>query len=103
MLIKTSAGVELGGETSCKSLAGSAISVAAGSIVRVTYEFKNILNVGLYFINLGVSSFEGEEIKHVHRILDAMCFRVEDDDSSFSTGMIDFSCKPKKIELIENC
>ena len=103
MLIKTSTGVELGGATSCKSLAGSPISVAEGSIVRVTYEFKNILNVGLYFINLGVSSFEEEEIKHLHRILDAMCFRVGDDESSYATGMIDFSCKPKKIELIENC
>lgn len=95
MLIKTLSGVELGGATSDKSASNGLKLVHEGEYIRVEYKFTCLLNAGLYFTNAGVLGSISGESKYLHRITDALCFRVVEDSSGYSTGTIDFSCTPK--------
>lgn len=95
MLIKTMNGMELGGATSDRSLNNGLKFVNKGTVVDVKYKFTCLLNTGLYFLNAGVSGNVSGENKHLHRIIDAFCFRVREDYSGYSTGVIDFSCLPE--------
>jgi lipopolysaccharide transport system ATP-binding protein len=95
MLIKTTSGVELGGATSDRSLTNGIVIVKRGDFIRVEYQFKCLLNAGVYFLNSGVSGDIQGEIRHLHRIIDAVCFRVLDDASGYLTGIVDFSCVPE--------
>lgn len=95
MLIKTISGVELGGATSDKSGKSGLAAVEKGAIIHVEYRFTCLLSPGIYFLNAGVSGNVLAEAKHLHRIIDAFCFRVIHDTSEYSTGIIDFSCFPE--------
>lgn len=96
MLIKTISGTELGGATSGGSAASGLVIVKKGTLVHVEYQFTCLLNPGMYFLNAGVSGSIQGEIKHLHRIVDAFCFRVIGDTTSgYSTGIVDFSCSPE--------
>ncbi|MES2819531.1 MAG: ABC transporter ATP-binding protein [Pseudomonadota bacterium] len=94
MLLKTTTGVELGGATSAKQIANGIAAIAAGSVLCVEYRFTCRLNEGVYFLNAGVSGDCGEGFQHLHRVLDALCFRVNPDDAGFGLGNVDFSCHP---------
>lgn len=95
MLLKTTAGVELGGATSAKQLDESIDFVKAGSVLRVSYRFTCHLNEGVYFLNAGVSGDCGEGFHHLHRLVDALCFRVKPEAKSFVLGTVDFGCVPE--------
>jgi lipopolysaccharide transport system ATP-binding protein len=95
MLIKTISGVELGGATSDKSSANGIMIVKKGALIHVEYRFTCLLNPGMYFLNAGVSGNVLGEVKHLHRIIDAFCFRVVGDFAGYSTGIIDFACFPE--------
>jgi lipopolysaccharide transport system ATP-binding protein len=95
MLIKTTSGVELGGASSAPTPAEGIDYVASGTSIRVEYRFVCSLNPGLYFVNAGVSGDVLGENKHLHRIIDAHCFRVFKKLRDNSTGIIDFSCVPE--------
>lgn len=97
MLIKTISGIELGGATSDKSAANGLAMVKKGTLIRMEFQFTCLLSAGVYFLNAGVSGNVHGEIKHLHRILDAYCFRVINDTSDYSTGIIDFLCVPEII------
>ncbi|WP_434997448.1 ABC transporter ATP-binding protein [Vibrio scophthalmi] len=95
MLIKTVSGVELGGGTSDKSASNGLKLINDGEYIRIEYKFTCSLNAGLYFTNAGVLGSISGELKYLHRITDALCFRVVEDTSGYSTGTIDFSCTPE--------
>jgi len=95
MLIKTISGVELGGATSDKLASSELIVVNKGTLIHVEYRFTCLLNPGLYFLNAGVSGNILGEVKYLHRIIDAFCFRVVGDIAGYSTGIIDFACFPE--------
>lgn len=97
MLIKTISGIELGGATSDKSATNGLVMVKKGTLIRMEFQFTCLLSAGVYFLNAGVSGNVHGEIKHLHRILDAYCFRVINDASDYSTGIVDFSCIPEII------
>lgn len=97
MLIKTISGVELGGATSDKSGTRGLVAVKKKALIRVEYQFTCLLSPGIYFLNAGVSGSILEEVKYLHRIVDAFCFRIMDDPSGYSTGIVDFSCIPEII------
>lgn len=99
MLVKTTTGVELGGATSHKAFDGGLADVAAGAAVRVEYQFKCLLNAGIYFLNAGVSAQIDGEIRHLHRLLDACCFGVMDDAPPHATGIVNFACVPEIVTL----
>lgn len=95
MLIKTTSGVELGGATTDRSLTNGLAVVEQGDSVRVEFQFNCRLNAGMFFLNAGVSGeFQGE-VRHLHRVIDAVCFRVMDDASGYLTGVVDFACFPE--------
>ncbi len=94
MLLKTTTGVELGGATSARQIANGIAAIAAGSVLSVEYRFTCRLNEGVYFLNAGVSGDCGEGFQHLHRVLDALCFRVNPDDTGFGLGNVDFACHP---------
>ncbi len=93
MLIKTMNGTELGGIGS--SLPGFGIeNIKAGEIATVSFDFKCELLAGMYFINAGCSGkIDGEEA-FLHRIIDAVTFRVLTTNHTESrAGYIDFSAR----------
>lgn len=100
MLIKTVAGVELGGAVSAASGTDGIPYVAAGSTCRVEFRFCAMLNPGMYFLNAGVLGNVGGGETFLHRMTDAAVFRIMPDADSLATGPIDFSCYPE-VELEE--
>jgi lipopolysaccharide transport system ATP-binding protein len=95
MLIKTTSGVELGGATSDRSTTNGLLFVKKGDSIRVEHQFKCLLNSGMYFLNAGVSGDINGTLTFLHRIVDAFCFRVIEDDTGHLTGIVDFACVPE--------
>lgn len=93
MLIKTVAGVSLGGASSAASAATAIALVPAGTVYAVEFQFVCRLNVGTYFLDCGVlgKGDEGEET-FLHRLLDAVMFRILPDVGNTSTEAVDFEC-----------
>lgn len=94
MMIKTLAGVELGGATSAVSLQDAITYIAQGSVVQVEFGFQCNLNPGTYFLNAGVLGTAGENETYLHRLLDACLFRVLPVTDNSATGLVDFKCVP---------
>ena len=69
-----------------------------GENFRVTYGFKMILLPGAYFIGGGVWS--NYEPNCLHRIMDALMFRVAPDPKSKSFGYVDASSNEPFLEII---
>jgi lipopolysaccharide transport system ATP-binding protein len=89
MLIKTMSGFELGGATS-HTIYKPIESVKQGSVVDVEFNFKCLLQPGVYFLNTGVvGSLDGSE-QYLDRQIDIVMFRVESENITCSTGIIDF-------------
>jgi len=97
MLIKTISGMELGGATSDRTATNGIAVVKKGSLIFVEYQFICSLTTGMYFLNAGVAGNINGEIKYLHRIIDAICFRVVSEPTEYSTGIVDFSCFPEII------
>jgi lipopolysaccharide transport system ATP-binding protein len=95
MLIKTTAGVELGGAVSSASARDSLLSVDAGSCIRIEFKFTCALNAGVYFLNAGVVGEVAGTETYLHRIVDIAMFRVQPDAENFATGIVDFKCHPE--------
>ncbi len=69
-----------------------------GENFRITYGFKMILLPGAYFIGGGVWS--NYEPNCLHRIMDALMFRVAPDPKSKSFGYVDASSNEPFLEII---
>ncbi|MEM8805758.1 MAG: ABC transporter ATP-binding protein [Cyanobacteria bacterium P01_G01_bin.38] len=91
MLIKTIKGVELGGITTHPLPNGGIDQVHPGMQLKVTFQFKTWLNPGTYLINAGASGWIGDKREHLHRILDAIMFRIAPHSDRTRSGPIDFS------------
>jgi lipopolysaccharide transport system ATP-binding protein len=93
-LIKSTTGVELGGGT-FPTTRSRGRSFNAGDVIRISFQFGCKLGAGTYFLNCGVS----ESGNSMHRIMDALAFRVDHDKDSLSFGVIDFEYRVEiKIE-----
>ena len=84
-LIKTLNGVELGGGT-FPEMRSDGVPARAGETVHVVLEFSCNLDTGTYFLNCGLQ----DHFESLHRILDALVFRVESARDSHSFGIVDF-------------
>ena len=84
-LIKTLNGVELGGGT-FPEMRSDGVPARAGETVHVVLEFSCNLDSGTYFLNCGLQ----DHFESLHRILDALVFRVESGSDSHSFGIVDF-------------
>jgi lipopolysaccharide transport system ATP-binding protein len=101
MLIKTIAGVELGGAESAVSFANAIPLVEAGERFQVEFRFNAHLNSGVYFMNAGVLGQVGQEDGYLHRLVDIAMFRILPSTDSYATAIVDFGCVPE-IESIES-
>jgi lipopolysaccharide transport system ATP-binding protein len=93
MLIKTVSGFEIGGTIS-HPLDRPVIHIEKGAIVEVEFKFNCLLQTGVYFLNAGVvGSLEGHE-QYLDRHIDIAMFRVQIEDDTLATGIIDFCGEP---------
>lgn len=100
MLIKTLKGHELGGS---RTLPWDKFieKVEPGEIYRVSFRFQTLLMPGVYFLNAGVEGVIEGKRAYVHRILDALPFRVLPEEELMPTGTVDFLIEPG-MELIKD-
>ena len=89
-LIKNTVGTDLGGIVAAPPGEGIP-QIGPGAEIEVRLPFCVRLVPGVYFANVGVVGLvDGEEI-HLHRITDALAFRVLDEAASRITGSVDLS------------
>lgn len=94
MMIKTLAGIEIGGAASAASAQDSITYVAADTEIDVEFKFECNLNPGTYFLNSGVVGAVGDGETYLHRLIDACLFRVLPETAITATGTVDFKCIP---------
>lgn len=100
MMIRTIAGIDLGGATSAAQTGDSLGHVPRDALVDVTFEFHCDLNPGTYFFNAGVQGSIGDNDTYLHRLLDACMFKVLPISNNLSTGVVDFKCVPE-VRLVK--
>lgn len=89
-LLKTVTGFELGGMVS-HSGADPIDLIEKGTVMQPRFGFRCSLLAGAYFMNAGVvGSIDGTELP-LHRIVDALMFKVQPDSNMLVHGVIDFS------------
>jgi lipopolysaccharide transport system ATP-binding protein len=100
MLIKTLKGHDLGGG---RTLPWDKVieRVDAGQCYRIRFRFQTLLIPGVYFLNAGVEGLIEGKRAYVHRIMDAMVFRVVREKDLMPTGTVDFLIEPE-MELIDD-
>jgi lipopolysaccharide transport system ATP-binding protein len=88
MMIKNVVGIEIAGAASHPPNGGMEF-VDAGQQVRVTFEFRNLLAPGAYFLNAGVLGKVDETGESwLHRLLDVVMFRVDPAPGAVATGIV---------------
>ncbi|MGI9505539.1 MAG: Wzt carbohydrate-binding domain-containing protein, partial [Geminicoccaceae bacterium] len=100
MLLKTTTGVELGGQWSAPRDEGIT-HVAAGSRLRVRLPFSLPFNAGTYFGNAGVHGVVGGESVVMHRLVDAILFRVQPEGKGCADRYVNITDDPAEIETLE--
>lgn len=101
MLIKAINGHELGGAVYPNNKE-SIPHIGANHIFFAAHNFRCLLNQGTYFLNAGVqgSKLENSNVTYLHRIIDALMFKVQAAENGSLTGIVNFHIKPsaKRIE-----
>jgi len=88
MMVRTTTGIELGGGT-FPSGSAPADGFAAGERVRVTFAFRCRLFAGTYFLNAGLMGDVDGTDTYLHRLVDAVAFRVQPDPALRPSGHVD--------------
>jgi len=100
MMLKLPTGFEFSGQVSHPSGAGID-AIPAGGSARVRFPFLALLLPGVYFGNAGVLGEVGGEERYLHRILDAVIFRVEATAARHATGRIDLAlARSAAVEIL---
>ncbi len=97
MMIKTTSGVELGGGT-CPDAGFLDGTFAAGSSVTINFQFTCNLFAGMYFLNTGLMGEVQGTDTYLHRLVDAVAFRVANDASRKQSGYVDFNIEAALVE-----
>ena len=92
MMVKSMTGIELGGAASSPPGVPTCAVVHGGAEIGVDFEFACRLAPGVYFLNAGVVADVGGEETYVHRVIDALMFRVVAEEADTMTGLMDFAC-----------
>ena len=98
MMVKAGTGLEISGQVShgAKDLIEH---IPALHRARVSLPFKAGLSSGTYFVNAGVTAIRDGEMKYLHRILDAVAFRIEEVENDRVTGRIDLTLPGDRVEI----
>ncbi|MBI9077118.1 MAG: ABC transporter ATP-binding protein [Desulfatibacillum sp.] len=90
MMIKTQSGLEAGGAIS-HGLDDGIPLVKKGAVIRLRFTFKCQLTPNAYFFNAGVQGLQDNTTIFLHRVVDAVMFRVMPVKGLLATGLTDFS------------
>ena len=95
MMLRTSKGVDLGGGYTGNPGKPLVEFIKAGSVVRVSFSFDTLLEPGTYYLNCGcIGDNSIVSGGFLHRITDAVAFKVVSKANTYQTGLIDFQIKP---------
>jgi len=94
-LIRGITGLPICGTMSAARLLDGIAETVEGQSANVEFWFDCMLNPGIYFMNAGVFGVEqlGQEETLLHRIADAIAFRVLPITDNASTELVDFNCE----------
>jgi len=95
MMIKTLSGLELGGASTASAFKQGIALVAAGEKLTAQFTFQANMFAGVYFLNCGCSGIVDDKMTYLHRITDALMFRVVAESSVTGTGTVDFKIVPE--------
>ena len=95
MSIKNTTGVMLIGAYSSSSNDNSIKVFNKGQRACIEFNFSCNLNSGLYFLNAGVFGFDKYQEIYLHRIVDAIAFRVLDVKDNCETEVVSAAVKSK--------
>jgi lipopolysaccharide transport system ATP-binding protein len=88
-MIKTISGLELGGLMTHP--VGQGITyIESGATLTPEFRFRCNLIPGVYFMNAGVVGVNSGEDVYLHRIIDAIMFRVQPESDITISGIVDF-------------
>ncbi|MGE0822994.1 MAG: ABC transporter ATP-binding protein [Candidatus Binatia bacterium] len=93
MLIKTLAGIEIGGGVTARAYAGVP-HIAAGTVLTVDFAFLANLTNGTYFLNAGVLGVIDDTEVYLDRKVDLAAFKILSDDVTLMTAIVDFHILP---------
>jgi lipopolysaccharide transport system ATP-binding protein len=94
-LIKSITGLHICGTLSEAAMQNGAIVDSVGGFAQIEFLFDCMLNPGMYFMNAGVFGVEDEAETLLHRVADAIAFRVLPVEDNRSTEMIDLNVEPR--------
>jgi len=89
MLIRSLTGLAISGSFSSRALEDAIPEVEPGHCRQVEFRFVCRLNPGTYFLNAGVLGLCGDEELFLHRIVDALAFRVLPVAGDRATELVD--------------
>jgi lipopolysaccharide transport system ATP-binding protein len=92
--LSTIMGYEIGGAGTSLDKKSQLEIVEAGQIVSVTFDFECILNPGTYFLTIGVSGIIENERIYLHRLVEALQFKVVSKDQKISNGPLNLNPIP---------
>jgi lipopolysaccharide transport system ATP-binding protein len=100
MLVRTVAGLALGG-AAYPSAVKAMETVPEGTEFAVSIAFRCLLAPGSYFINAGVRGMPDPRTDplYLHRIIDAVMFKVMPDEDRAATGMVDLDVRPSAVRV----
>lgn len=87
-LFKTVQGLELGGIVS-HPIRSAGLAVSAGQMIEVRFKFVCRLLPATYFLNAGVVAMSDNGEEYLHRLIDAVMFRVLPQKDLSLTGLVD--------------
>ncbi|MBS0455865.1 MAG: ABC transporter ATP-binding protein [Proteobacteria bacterium] len=93
MMIKTVAGVELGGAASAPYGEGELMTGQTRASVR--FAFRCLLAPGTYFLNAGLVGLLEDGEQFIAREVDVLMIRVQPDPQRLATGLVDFEVSPQ--------
>jgi lipopolysaccharide transport system ATP-binding protein len=96
MLIKTVSGMELGGAIFTPPDPKNKIN--EGDFYTIRFKFSCRLNPGLFFLNAGILGSIDNQENFLHRIEDAICFRVKNSTNSCANGIVNFGVVSELIK-----
>jgi lipopolysaccharide transport system ATP-binding protein len=99
MMIKTVAGIELGGGVS-HTPATAEDECAPETEVIVRFDFRCMLAPDVYFLNAGVTGYVDGQETFLDRHLDIAMFRVLPDPERLATGVVDFLVVPSVVRAL---
>lgn len=89
MLVKSVTGLELGGAAH-PAVFSAVPRIDEGEKVSVRFNFRCLFNPGTYFFNAGVKGEINGAVGYLHRIMDAVMFKVQPLRGRVATGYVNF-------------